>query len=76
MRAGGISGSTFAAIVTGVRGELNARLMRDVLGTAEILDQNLDEGFRAVEATAHQLTETGVAVAKHEVLGSLLDVVG
>ena len=76
MHAGGISGSTFAAIVTGVRGELNARLMRDVLDTAELLDQNLDEGFRAVEAAAHQLTETGIEVAKHEVVGSLVDVLG
>ncbi len=76
MHASGISGSSFAAIGGGVRGELRAKLLAAALDSAGVLDSNLAEGFRAVESLAHKVTEAGLAQAKHDLVGELIDVLG
>ncbi len=76
MQASGISGSSFAAIGGGVRGELKANLLREAFDDAGVLDANLAEGFRAVESLAHQVTKAGLAQARHDLVGELIDVLG
>ncbi len=76
MHVSGIWGSSFAAIGGGVRGELKAKVLAEAFDSAGVLDANLAEGLRAVESLAHQVTEAGLAQAKHDLVGELIDVLG
>ncbi len=76
MSISAVSGSPFSAIAAGARAELKAMTLSRALQDAGMLDQTLADGFEQVRSFAHSVTEAGVAAAKAETVGALIDVVG
>lgn len=68
--------SGVGAVLSGVRAELMAGTLSAALESAGLLDEHLAAGLEEVRSLGRDVTEVGLAVAKHDLLGSLLDAVG
>ena len=76
MSASPISSGSFRAMAAGAIGGLRATFMRQAFDQAGVLDENLDAGLAALEEQARDLTDAGIAVAKDDLVGHLIDVMG
>jgi hypothetical protein len=62
------------AIAGGLRGQLDAGMLRTVLDQAGIADQGLAGAIDALERSARDVTVAGVAALEHDTVGRLIDV--
>jgi len=79
MSINGTSSSTsspMSAVIAGVRAQHKAAMTAQVLDSAGLLDDGLAAGLEAHEAEGRRLTDAGLTVAKHDLLGTLLDALG
>jgi hypothetical protein len=76
MHAAGVRGSSFAAIAAGVRAQINSRMLSGVMEDAGMMNGTLAEEFDAVNAAARQLTDAGLAGARLDLVGTLIDALG
>lgn len=63
-------------IAAGVKAQLDAAVLSDVLESAGLLDSSLAQTLDSVEVEGRSLTEAGVTAFKSDLVGSLLDVLG
>ena len=76
MTAGAVSSTSTAAMAAGLRMEIQTRVLRAALDTADLVSEQLDAAFDAIEAQAAGLTEAGVVAARHDLVGEFVDVTG
>lgn len=69
-----ISGSSFAAIAGGVQAQFKAIVLSSALKDAGLLDANLNQGLRALQAAGHSTTRAGLAALHAQTIGGLIDV--
>ena len=72
----GSSSSPMSAVIAGMRAQHKAAMTSQVLGDAGLLDEQLAAGLDALEAEGRRLTDAGLTVAKHDLLGTLFDAIG
>ena len=71
-----ISGASFGAIVTGVRGQLKAATLRTAFDGAGLIDENLDQSIRTLDQASRDLSTAGVAAIQVDLIGRFLDAFG
>ncbi len=74
MSVSGISGSSFGAIAGGVQAQYKSMVLSIALKDAGLLDANLDQGIKALEAAGRSTTEAGLIALQAQTVGQLLDI--
>ncbi len=75
MSVSGISGSGFRAIAGGLQAQFKSIVLSSVLKDAGLLDANLDQGIKALEAAGRSTTAAGLIARKAQTVGQLLDII-
>jgi hypothetical protein len=73
MSIASIGNSGFSAMAAGVRGQMNAQILSQVLDSAGLLEPELDAALQAVDATSQSLVAAGAVVTQSDLLGTLFD---
>ena len=71
-----ISGSNFSAIAGGVQAQFKSLVLSSALKDAGLLDANLNQGIKAVEAAGRSTTAAGLIALQSQTVGQLLDIFG
>ena len=74
MSVSGISNSSFGAIAGGVQAQFKSMVLSSALKDAGLLDANLDQGIKALEAAGRSTTAAGLIALQSDVVGQLLDI--
>ena len=69
-----ISGSSVAAIASGVQAQFKAIVLSSALKDAGLLDANLKQGLRALQAAGRSTTEAGLIALQARTVGAFLDI--
>ena len=68
-----IGHSGFSVMAAGVRGQLDARIMGQVLDSAGLLEPELADALESIDATSQSLIAAGASVQQDQLLGTLID---
>ena len=74
MSVSGISGSGFGAIAGGVQAQFKSMVLKSALKDAGLLDANLDQGLKALDAAGRSTTAAGLIALQAQTVGQLLDI--
>ena len=74
MSVSGISGSGFVAIAGGVQAQFKSMVLKSALNDAGLLDANLDQGIKALEAAGRSTAAAGLIALQAQTVGQLLDI--
>ena len=74
MSVSGISGSSFDAIAGGLQAQFKSMVLSSALKDAGLLNANLDQGIKALEAAGRSTTAAGLIALHAETVGQLLDI--
>ena len=74
MSVSGISSSGFGAIAGGLQAQFKSLVLRSALNDAGLLDANLDQGIKALEAAGRSTTAAGLIALQAQAVGQLLDI--
>ena len=72
----GISGSNgLGAVAAGLRAEMKARTLRQMLDFTSMLDRDMDRGLRMLESHGRAIARGGIEKARLDLLGEFIDAV-
>jgi hypothetical protein len=72
----GIAGSTgFGAVAAGLRAEMKARTLRQMLDFTSLLDRDMDRGLRMLESQGRAVARGGIEKIRMDLLGKFIDAV-
>ncbi len=74
MSVSGISSSGFGAIAGGLQAQFKSMVLKTALNDAGLLDANLDQGIKALEAAGRSTTAAGLIALHAQTVGQLLDI--
>lgn len=74
MSVSGISGAGLAAIAGGVQAQFKSMVLKSALNDAGLLDTNLDQGIKALDAAGRSTTTAGLIALQAQTVRQLLDI--